>query len=148
MRIIVSWDGSGHALGALSSLIGVFRQQAVDHVEIVMTIWPPRDIAMWSDINDRQFETDDIHRAAADVAAADIRRLEDVLRPITESISSSVTNGPFEQIITDAVSRTGADFLLVLAGNHDPSRVIQETLEAVRVQARIPTLVLRPPGKP
>ncbi len=146
MRIVVSWDGSGHTLGPLRDLVGLFRQHAVEHIEVVMTIWPPREIAMWSDIQRRQFETDDLHRAAAEVAADDVRRLEDILRPLTPSIAASVTNGPFEEIITAAVARARADLLFVLAGSHDPSNVIGKTLENVQAHAGIPTLILRPPA--
>jgi hypothetical protein len=148
VRIIVSWDGSGHALDALRDLVGLFRRQAVEHVEIVLTIWPAREIAMWSDIQSRQLETDDLHRAAAEIAADDARRLEDILRPIAAGIASSTTDGPFEQVIVEAISRVRADLLLVLAGTHDPSNIIRETLRAVQARAGIPMLVLRPAAEP
>src|ERR1019366_8549811 len=109
--MIVSWDGSGHALGALRGVIGLFREQAVEHIEIVLTVWPPRDIAMWSDIQERQFIADDLHSAAAQVAAENLHELESIFRRLSPSIRSSTTNGPFAEIIVNAIARSRADLL-------------------------------------
>ena len=97
--MIVSWDGSGHALAALKDVIGLFRDQAVEHVEVVITVWPPRDVAMWTDIQQQQFVSDDLHAAAAQVATANIKLLEETLRPIARTMSSSTTNGVFAVMI-------------------------------------------------
>lgn len=45
MRMLVSWDGSGHALAALRDVMPLFRERSVEHVEIVLVTWPARDIA-------------------------------------------------------------------------------------------------------
>ncbi len=148
MRIIVSWDGSGHAIGTLRSVIGLFGEAAAEHIEIVLTVWPPRDIALWSDIQERQLLSDDLHRAAALVAAEDLHELEDLLRPLAKSIAASTTNGPFPEIIAAAVARTRADLLFIIAGTHDAHNVLQEGLRAVVAASTIPTLVLRPPAQP
>jgi hypothetical protein len=147
MRMIVSWDGSGHALKALRGIVGLFREGAVEHIEIILTVWPPRDVALWSDINERAVLADDLHRAAAEVAAADVRELEDLLRPIARSITSSTTDGHFAEVIGPAIERTRSDLLFVLAGTHDEHHVIAETLQSVVAESRIPTWLLRPPAK-
>jgi len=146
MRMVVTWDGSGHALEALRNVVGLFREQSVEHIEIVLAIWPPRDIAMWSDIQQQQILSDDLHRAAAEVGADEVQRLEEILRPITRAISSSTANGHISDIVVATIARTHADFLFVLAGTHDASGVIQETMRSIVAQSKIPTLILRPAG--
>jgi hypothetical protein len=146
MRMMVSWDGSGHALRALRDMVGLFRAGSVEHVEILITVWPPRDIAMWSDIQQRQFISDDLHAAAAQVATENLHLLEDILRPISQSIASSTTNGPFEKIIAATIARTNADLLFVIAGTHDRNNAIAESMRTVVAESKIPTWILRPPG--
>jgi hypothetical protein len=146
MRMIVSWDGSGHAIEALRGVIGLFRDQSIEHVEIILTVWPPREIAMWADIQEKQFVSDDLHSAAAQVAADNIRLLEDMFRPLSQSIASSTTNGPFAGIINGAIEKTKADVLFVVAGARDPHNAVQETMRAVVIASKIPTWILRPPG--
>jgi len=75
----------GHGIAARQSVVGLFRDQTVEHIEVVISVWPPRDVAMWSDIRRRQFELDDLHRAAAQIAAENLGRLEDTLRPIAQT---------------------------------------------------------------
>ena len=146
MRMIVSWDGSGHALGALRSVVGLFREQSVEHVEVVLRIWPPNDIARWSDIRQQQLVADDLHRAAAEVAANEVQLLEAVLSRIAQTIGSATPDGPFVAAIADAIERTRADLLFVLAGAHDASGTIEEAMRSVVEQSKIPTLILRSPA--
>jgi hypothetical protein len=146
MRMIVSWDGSGHAMEALRSVIGLFRDRSVEHVEIILTVWPPRDIALWADIQEQQFVSQDLHTAAAQVASDDVHRLEELFRPIARSIATSTTDGPFADVIDAAIERTKADMLFVIAGARDPHNPVQETMRAVVIDSKIPTWILRPPG--
>jgi hypothetical protein len=146
MRMMVSWDGSGHALQALRDTVGLFRERSVEHVEILLTVWPARDVPMWSDIQQRQFVADDLHAAAAEVATENLHTLEEILRPISQSIASSTTNGPFDEIIAGAVARTKADLLFVIVGTHDRHGAIAETMRKVVAESKIPTWILRPPG--
>src|SRR5471030_3141471 len=99
MRMLVSWDGSGHALGALRNVMRLFRERSVEHAEIVLVTWPARDIARWSDIYERQIVTDDLHRAAAEVTADEVQLLEEIIRPIARSVTSSSADGPYLDIM-------------------------------------------------
>lgn len=101
---------------------------------------------MWSDIQQRQFVADDLHAAAAQVAAENLHLLEEILRPLSQSIASSTTNGPFAEIIAGAIERTHADLLFVIAGTHDRHGEIAETMRRVVTESKIPTWILRPPG--
>jgi hypothetical protein len=146
MRIVVSWDGSGHAIGVLRSLVTLIREQSVEHIEVVVSVWPARDIARWTDIAERQFVADDLHRAAAEEADIEVARLEEVLRPIAQSIVSTKPVGAYLDVLFAAVERTKADLLLVVAGAHDPSHVIESTLPEVIARSKVPTCILRPPA--
>jgi hypothetical protein len=146
MRIVVSWDGSGHAIGVLRSVVALMRDQSVEHVEIVVSVWPQRDIARWADIHERQVISDDLHRAAAEEAQVEVKELEEILRPIAQSIVSTEPAGPYLDVLFAAVERTKADLLLVVAGAHDPSHVIEKTTLEIVAQSKVPTWILRPPA--
>jgi len=145
MRMLVCWDGSGHALGALRDVMPLFREQAVELAEILLVTWPARDIARWSDIYERQIVTDDLHRAAAEVTAEEMQLLEEIIRPIARRVTSSMADGPYIEIMTAAIERTNADLVLILIGTHDASGIIAQTMQEWAQSASIPTLVLRPP---
>jgi predicted anti-sigma-YlaC factor YlaD len=142
--MVVSWDGSGHALAALQSVVGLFRDRIVEHIEIVIGVWPARDTAMWSDIQEEQFASDDLHQAAATVVAAKIALLEDALRPIAQTIASSTAVGAYADIVVETIARSNANMLFLILGAHDSQNVLEETLRAV-VASKIVTCILRPP---
>jgi hypothetical protein len=103
---------------------------------------------MWSDIQQEQFASDDLHQAAAKVVAADIQLLEDILRPMAQTIASSTTSGAYTDIVVDAIARSNATILFVILGTHDDHKVLEETLRAVVEASTIPTFILRPPNQP
>jgi hypothetical protein len=146
MRMLVSWDGSGHALGALRDVMPLFRERSVELAEIVLITWPARDIPRWSDIYERQIVADDLHRAAAEVTGEEVQLLEEIIRPIARRVTSSTADGPYVEIMTAAIERTNADLVLLLLGTHDASGVIAQTMQTWAQSASIPTLVLRPPA--
>jgi transcriptional regulator of acetoin/glycerol metabolism len=146
MRMLVSWDGSGHALGALRDVMPLFRERSVELAEIVLVTWPARDIARWSDIYERQIVSDDLHRAAAEVTGEEVQLLEEIIRPIARKVTSSTADGPYVAVMTAAIERTNADLVLIMLGTHDASGVIAQTMQAWAQNASIPTLVLRPPA--
>jgi nucleotide-binding universal stress UspA family protein len=146
MRMIVTWDGSGHGLGALRDLLPLFRGAVIDHIEILLTIWPPHDNALWADIRDRQFVSDDLHQAAAEVAATASARLHELLAPLSASIATSTNSGERSEMILRAIEETRADVVLVVIGNHDPSGAIRQGVEDVVNASSVPTWIIRAPG--
>lgn len=142
MRTIVGWDGSGHGLAALKSALGSFREHVFDHVTILLAIWPQREIALWSDIRERQLVVDDVHRAAADIASDDAAALESLLAPFTRSMSSIVTSGEFSAVFLDAIASERADIALIVVGRHDHQGLIPGTLQRVVAGSRIPVWIL------
>jgi nucleotide-binding universal stress UspA family protein len=144
--MLASWDGSGHGLAALEGAVGLLRTRSVEHIDIVHIEWPPRPTAMWADIHRRQFAVDDLHRAAAEISTESVRRLETVLAPISSSISSSIRDGPYDDIIIELMRETRADLLLLVLGSYDPRGVIQSTLRSLLAKSTIPTWIVRAPG--
>jgi hypothetical protein len=147
VRIIVTWDGSGHGLGALEQLVGLLRARSVERIDIVVLQWPPKATAMWLDVETRQVLVDDLHRAAAEIAAENARRLAATLAPISSSISSSIRVGEFDDVFFEVMWETKADLLLVVLGSYDPSGIIEETLHHVISKSKIPMWIVRAPRR-
>lgn len=146
MRIVVGWDGSDHAFAALASLIALFREKAVEHVEVVLPVWPRVDIPRWADIEEQRVIADDLHQAAAQVAADEESRLTTVLKPLAKSISVRVEVGDFVELTLAAVEQSRADMVLIAAGARDASGHITETLARLVRNSTVPTMVLRSPS--
>jgi len=143
MRLVVGWDGSGHALAALAGLVGLFRPRAVEHVEVVLHVWPELDIPRWADIEEQGFISDDLHQAAAQVAADELSRLAAVLKPLAESVATRTAVGDVVEILLAAVEQSRADMILIVAGAHDPSGQIEAILSRLVRSSTVPTLVVR-----
>jgi hypothetical protein len=146
MRIVVSWDGSGHALATLRGIGDLFRPAAFEHIEVVLHIWPPVDIPRWEDIRAEQVLSDDLHQAAARTAADELAQLTTVLKPLTKSIAGRNEDGEFVDIIRAAVERTKAEMVFIAAGTRDASGHIEEAVMGVVQTSTVPTLVLRSPN--
>jgi nucleotide-binding universal stress UspA family protein len=146
MRIVVGWDGSGHALAALREVIDLFRPGSVDHVEIVLPVWPPTDTPRWADIREQQVFSDDLHQAAAQTAADELSRLTAVLRPLAKSVSAHSGVGNAVELLLAAGQKSRADLLIIAAGTRDASGHIEETLAQLVRRSTVPTLILRSPS--
>jgi nucleotide-binding universal stress UspA family protein len=146
MRIVVGWDGSGHALAALREITDLFRPGALDHIEIVLPVWPATDTPRWADIREQQVLSDDLHQAAAQTAADELSRLTAVLRPLAKSVSAHSGVGDAVELLLAAVQKSRADMLLIAAGTRDASGHIEETLQRIVRTSTVPTLILRSPS--
>jgi nucleotide-binding universal stress UspA family protein len=146
MRVVVGWDGSGHALGALEKLTDLFRAGAFDHIEIVLPVWPETDTPRWADIREQQVFSDDLHQAAAQTAADEITRLSAVLRPLAKSVTARSEVGDAVELLLAAVQQSRADMIFIAAGTRDSSGHIESTLERIVASALVPTLILRSPS--
>jgi hypothetical protein len=145
MRIVCVWDGSGHAMAALESVVPLFQPQAVALVEILMVIWPQRDTAMWQDIAERAVVADDLHRAAAEVATADAMRLRAVLSPLAAEVTVATADGETIPAVAKAIRNLDADLLLLIIGPHDPSGTIADHLRSIVRDATVPVWILHAP---
>jgi hypothetical protein len=146
MRIVVGWDGSDHALTALRGLGALFLPAAFEHIEIVLPVWPARDIPRWAAIEEQQVFSDDLHQAAALTAADELSRLTAVLKPLAKSISGNAEAGNVVDLFLAAVKRSRADMVFIAAGSRDPSDDIEHTLIQIVQTSPVPTLVLRSPN--
>jgi hypothetical protein len=146
MRIVVGWEGSGHALRALAMIAELLRPSAVEHVEIVLPVWPEVDIPRWTDIHEQQFLSDDMHQAAAQVVTDEISRLTAVLKPVAESVVARIEAGDEVELFLGAVQQSRADLVLIAAGTRDASGHIEETVTRLVRSCTVPTLVLRSPS--
>jgi nucleotide-binding universal stress UspA family protein len=146
MRMIVTWDGSGHGLGALRDLVPLLRGDKIDHIEILLTIWPPHENALWADIRDQQFISDDLHQAAAQVATTAAARLHELLAPLSASIATSTASGERSELILKAIENSQADVVMIVIGNHDPTGTIREGVQDVVNASGVPTWIVRAPG--
>lgn len=141
--MVALWDGSDDGLEALSSVIPLFGEQTIEHIEIVLAIWPPRDNAMWADIQERQIITDDLHSAAAEVANEDSARIKDILTPVTQSIATSIRSGSVKEVLFELAVETRGTIVLAVLGHDDPSGIIQKTVQEIVSRSAVPTWVLR-----
>jgi hypothetical protein len=145
--MIVTWDGSGHGLTALEQVVGLLRARSVERADIVLLQWPPKATAMWLDVETRQVLVDDLHRAAAEIAVENARRLAAALAPISSSISSSIRVGEFDDVFFEVMRETKADLLVIVLGSYDPSGIIEETLHHVIAKSKIPMWIVRAPRR-
>ena len=146
MRIVVSWDGSGHALATLRGIGDLFRPAAFEHIEILLHVWPPVDIPRWADIREEQVLSDDLHRAAAQTSDDELSRLTTVLKPLATSIAGRTADGDFVELVRNAVEQSRAEMVFIAAGTRDESGHIEEAVIRVVRTSTVPTLVLRSPN--
>ncbi len=145
MKLIVAWDGSGHALDALQGVVALFRPRAFTQVECILNEWPPRDTAMWADVRAR-IGIDDTHDAAGEVVASAAQRLRTVVGPLGDSTSVSVTTGDPAENLRKAANASGVGLLLIAIGPHDTSGVLAETTRALVREASVPVLIVHAPA--
>ena len=142
MKLVVAWDGSGHALDALEGLVALFRPRAFTEAECILNEWPPRETAMWADVRNALPAIDDAHDAAGRVVAGAAQRLRSVVGPLADSTTVSVTDGDPAENIRKAANTTGVGILIMAIGRHDPSGVIAETVRTVVHEASVPAVIV------
>jgi hypothetical protein len=147
MRILVTWDGSGHALAALASIAAQFRPGSIEHIEIAIAVWPESEIPRWEDIHERQLVADDLHRAAAEVANEEVSRLLAVVKPLSASVAWRLVSGDLVTNLFQAIEDSRADLLLIVAGTRDTSGIIATHLLQIVRDSPVTTLILRSPNK-
>jgi nucleotide-binding universal stress UspA family protein len=148
MRLLVVWDGSGHAFDTLSNVADLIRSGSIEHIEVVIPLWPESDVPRWDDIHGRQVFVDDLHGAAAEIAGEDASRLLHALAPLAVHIDSRIINGDVVAGLVQAVEETRSDLLLVAAGTRDQSGLIGRAVARLMRESPVPTIVLRAPNVP
>ena len=141
MTILVLFDGSDDGLEGLRTAANLLQTSGPRH-EITMALvgWPPRRSPIWERAISRQAVLDDLHRAMAEVAAAEFERLRPILSPLG-SLKTEYLEGDAATEILACVDRIKPQLVLIgLTRGVDAESVAATAFDVIR-RSRVPTLL-------
>ena len=99
MNIVVAYDGSDDAYAGLKLAAQVLQGGgARHHVTVTVVGWPPRSSPLWDKAFGAHGTFDDLHRAVAQVADVELKRLRELFAPLGEVESHYAEGDPAVQI--------------------------------------------------
>jgi hypothetical protein len=147
MRALLVWDGSGHAMEALEQVVPLFRPSAFSHIEIMMLVWPQSDTAMWTDIQEQQLVSGDLHRAAAEVSTAYAERLRTTIASIAEDVHVTIVNADAVAAVKTAVVDFRSDIVIFVIGSVEPDSQVATSIQDILRECPVPVSVLHAPAR-
>jgi hypothetical protein len=139
MKVLVAFDGSDDGFDGLRMAAGMLSGLGTDHkIALVIVGWPPRHAPIWDRALERNFLVNDLHRAMAEVAAAEFVRLRALFEPLG-SILPEYAEGDVVAEVVELAALLEPD--LVIAGITRGRNATHANAAALAIVHRIPTPV-------
>ncbi|MGH7683171.1 MAG: universal stress protein [Vulcanimicrobiaceae bacterium] len=141
MKILVLFDGSDDGLEGVRTAATMLQATGERH-EMTMALvgWPPRRSPIWERALSSHVVLDDLHRAMAEVAAAEFQRLRAILGPLGSLEAQYLEGDPVTEITT-CIDRLKPQLVLVgLTRGIDAESVAATAFNVVR-RSKVPILL-------
>jgi len=141
MKILAVFDGSDDGLAGLRVAARLLREGGQRHeITAALVGWPPRRSPIWDRAFSKHPILDDLHRAMAEVAAAEFDRLKKVFEPIGNVTVEYLEGDPVSEIV-GLIRRSNPElFLAGLTRGIDAESVTASAFAILR-QTAVPALL-------
>ena len=100
MKILVAFDGSDDGFEGLK-LAATFLVPTKPHSFMLVVVgWPPRLSPIWDKAYVARVALDDLHRAMAEVADQELRRLKELFEPLGTVTVQYTEGDPADELVT------------------------------------------------
>jgi len=139
MKILAVFDGSDDGLAGLRKAASLLRAQ---HNEVTAALvgWPPRRSPIWDRAFSKHPIVDDLHRAMAEVAAAEFERLKRVFEPLGTVKTEYLEGDPVSEIV-GLIRRLNPDLLLAGLTRGIDAESVTASAFAILRQSAVPAIM-------
>jgi nucleotide-binding universal stress UspA family protein len=141
MRVLVIFDGSDDGFAGLQRSVDMLKAAGTKH-EIMCALvgWPPRKSPIWDRAFTKQPMLDDLHRAMAEVASTEFKRLRELFGAVGNVTTEYLEGDPVTEIVA-LIDRQKPDLLAggLTRGNDKES--VEATVFAVVRRTSVPAFL-------
>jgi hypothetical protein len=133
MKVTVIFDGSDDGFAGLQRAVDLLKNAGGKH-EIMASLvgWPPRKSPIWNKAFAKQPILDDLHRAMAEVAATEFKRLKALFETVGDVKTEYLEGDPADEIVA-LIERQEPDlFVGGLTRGDDADSVISGAFSILR----------------
>lgn len=140
MKVLVIFDGSDDGFDGLQNLTRLLPALRSDnHFTLAVVGWPQRPSPIWDLALERQRAVDDLHRAMAEVANLQLKRLSDVFSPLGTIVTEYLDGDPTIEIVALA-RRMQAEMIIGGITRGERARTVNQTALAILEHTSVPAI--------
>ena len=112
MRLLVIFDGSDDGFAGLQRSVEMLKAAGTKHeIMCVLVGWPPRKSPIWDRAFTKQPILDDLHRAMAEVASTEFKRLKELFAAAGNVTTEYLEGDPIVEVVA-LIDRQKPDLLI------------------------------------
>lgn len=141
MRVLVMFDGSDDGFAGLQRMVDMLKASGTKH-EIMCALvgWPPRKSPIWDRAFTKQPILDDLHRAMAEVASTEFKRLRELFATVGNVTTEYLEGDPVVELVA-LVGRQKPDILAGSFTRGNDAESVEATVFAVVRRTTVPTFL-------
>ncbi|MGA3037800.1 MAG: hypothetical protein ABSE64_10010 [Vulcanimicrobiaceae bacterium] len=141
MRVLVMFDGSDDGFAGLARPVAMLKASGSNH-EIMCALvgWPPRKSPIWDRAFTKQPILDDLHRAMAEVASTEFKRLRDLFAGVGNVTTEYLEGDPITELVA-LVDRQKPDILVGSFTRGNDAESVEAVVFGVVRRTTVPTLL-------
>jgi len=141
MRILVMFDGSDDGFAGLQRSVEMLKASGTKH-EIMAALvgWPPRKSPIWDRAFTKHPILDDLHRAMAEVASTEFKRLKELFATVGNVSTEYLEGDPVVELVA-LIERQKPDLLLGGLTRGDDAESVEAAAFAVVRRTKVPTVL-------
>jgi hypothetical protein len=141
MKLLVAFDGSDDGFDGLRRVAGMLGAAGESYeIALVMVGWPPHRSPLWDRALERRLLVDDLHRAMAEVAALEFRRLRALFEPLGSILPEYAEGNPVAEIV-ELVALLEPDLLIAGITRGRGAKHVNATALAIIDQISVPAVL-------
>jgi hypothetical protein len=141
MRVLVMFDGSDDGFASLQHPVEMLKASGTKH-EIMCALvgWPPRKSPIWDRAFNKQPILDDLHRAMAEVASTEFKRLKELFATVGNVTTEYLEGDPIVELVA-LIDRQKPDVLVGGFTRGNDAESVEAVVFAVVRRTTVPTLL-------
>ncbi len=141
MRVLVMFDGSDDGFAGLQRMVDMLKASGTKH-EIMCALvgWPPRKSPIWDRAFNKQPILDDLHRAMAEVASTEFKRLRELFGTVGNVTTEYLEGDPIVELVA-LVDREKPDILAGSFTRGNDAESVEAVVFAVVRRTTVPTFL-------
>lgn len=141
MKVLVIFDGSDDGFAGLQHAHEMLKGYGAKH-EIVCALvgWPPRKSPIWDKAFTKQPILDDLHRAMAEVASAEFKRLKGLFAGVGDVKTEYLEGDPVTEMVA-LIEREKPDLFVGGLTRGDDSESVTATAFAIVRRTHVPAFL-------
>jgi hypothetical protein len=140
MRILVMFDGSEDGYAGLQRSAEMLKPSGKHEIMCALVGWPPRKSPIWDKAFSKQPILDDLHRAMAEIASTEFKRLKELFASVGNVSTEYLEGDPIVELVA-LIDRQKPDLLIGGCTRGNDAESVEAVVFGVVRRTSVPTVL-------